>query len=405
MQFIREARVYRMLFARFFDGVSSGLIMLALPWIMLKKGDNGSLVALIALVCTLASFFLTPIFSTLIDRISRKEILIWMQLLKVSTAGLLLSMSWYQPASILIMAAAQFLFWVSGDIAWTTNNALVQENFDVHEFPKISGYLEVIFQTVTLGAGAVGMLLLEVWGMKNFSMFTLWFSTLSTVFYYLLPYRRKLIVTPASNFKTQLLDTKAIFLRTPDLFMFFALSSLSYPVLTYLVKLVPIFLAEQHYSGQWFALWYSSYGVGALVCGLLITWMLGRYAHEKLMIRSVLVMAVLLLFMSVMNEPLYLIIFILIFGFFNALNRIARMNKLHLVVNINERGRVEGGLKLFTTFSQSLSYVLIALLVHFNITQLGFIIAAMVLAGAGLAMKNYDQQWQRKQQNIQIAVP
>jgi len=405
MQFIREARVYRLLSARFFDGVSSGLIMLALPWIMLKQGDNGTLVALIALVCTLASFFLTPLFSTLIDRVSRKEILVWVQMVKAITAGLLLFMSWYQPASLLVMATAQFLFWVSGDIAWSTNNALVQENFDAHEFPKISGYLEVIFQAVTLGAGAVGMLLLEVWGMKNFSMFALLFSILSTFFYFWLPYRRKLIATPTSNFKTQLMDTKAIFLRTPGLFIFFALSSLSYPVLTYLVKLVPIYLAEKNYSGQWFAMWYSSYGVGALVCGLTITWLLRKYIHELLMIRSVFVMALLLLLMSVLSEPIYLVLFILIFGFFNALNRIARVNKMNLVVDINERGRVEGGLKLFATFSQSLSYVLIALLVHFNVTQFGFMIAAMVLAAAGLTMQHFDQRQQTKQPASQIVIP
>ncbi|MFA0697747.1 MFS transporter, partial [Vibrio sp. 10N.222.49.C9] len=59
----------------FWDGISSGLVMMALPWFLLQQGDMGLFVALTTLACTLSSFFLTPIFATFIDRYSRKAIL------------------------------------------------------------------------------------------------------------------------------------------------------------------------------------------------------------------------------------------------------------------------------------------------------------------------------------------
>lgn len=46
----------------FFDGISSGLFMMALPWMMLSKPNQGAFVAIVALVCTVLSFFL-PHFS------------------------------------------------------------------------------------------------------------------------------------------------------------------------------------------------------------------------------------------------------------------------------------------------------------------------------------------------------
>lgn len=70
----------------FFDGISSGLFMMALPWMMLQTPDMGTFVALTALVCTALSFVITPFFATLIDRHSRKTILLFNQWLQVLTA-------------------------------------------------------------------------------------------------------------------------------------------------------------------------------------------------------------------------------------------------------------------------------------------------------------------------------
>lgn len=79
----------------FFDGISSGLFMMALPWMMLQTPDMGTFVALTALVCTALSFVITPFFATLIDRHSRKAILLFNQWLQALTAlGVALASLW-----------------------------------------------------------------------------------------------------------------------------------------------------------------------------------------------------------------------------------------------------------------------------------------------------------------------
>ena len=400
MDFFLKDRVYRLLVAQYFDGVSSGMFMMALPWMMLTGGDDGSGVAIVALLCTLISFFLTPFFSTLIDRHSRKRILVAMQLVQAATAlGLFVSVFHNEP-SIVSLGIAQIIFWVSNDVAWHTSSALTQENFSPDEYPRISSYQEVIMQVVTLGAGAAGVVVLELWDIQRFALFAVVASSLACVFYGWMPYRRQLRRHTFASFVEQLVGVRDIFARDRGFFLFLALSCLSYPVVTYLVKLVPVYLVNNNYEGHWFALWKSGYGIGAMVCGLFVVGLLMRLRYEKLMIFSVLMIAGLLGVTALFTDPFVIVCVAVVLGFFTALNRIARTNKMNLVIDVNERGRVDGGLALFTTLSQSLSYVLIAVLAHYEMTEQGFAIVTLVMGAAGLGMYVYDSRLGNEQNQL-----
>ena len=379
------------LFARFFDGISSGMFMMALPWIMLSEDGMGMFVAITALVCTSLSFVFTPFFATLIDRHSRKKVLVFMQIIQATTALMVFIIYYNDIQSHWILAFAQLIFWLSSDLAWSCNNAFTQENYQKDEYAKISSYQEVVMQGTTLGAGALGIVLLEYWSMLEFSFLATFASLLSGLCYIAIPYKRQFKPSLKEAFFKQLLESKSIFYKKKKFYTFLALSCLSYPVLTFLVKLVPIYFAEQGVSGSWFATWKMSYGLGALLSGFLIARLLTRYYHENAMVVSIITMAIILLLMGVYLSPLFIILLTIILGFFNSYNRIARTNKMHHVIAMEERGRVEGGLKLFSTLAQSLSYVVIALLSYLQLTALGFIIIGVVLLIAGVIMLHLKQ--------------
>lgn len=377
--------------ARFFDGISSGMFMMALPWIMLSEEGMGTFVAITALICTCLSFLITPFFATLIDRHSRKNILIIMQLLQSITA-LMVFIAYYNDIhSHWILAFAQIIFWLSSDLAWSCNNAFTQENYRKYEYAKISSYQEVVMQVTTLGAGALGVILLEYWSMTEFSFLATCASLLSALCYSVTPYKRQFRASLKAKFFKQLVESKSIFATQIPFYTFLALSCLSYPVMTFLVKLVPIYFAEQGISGSWFATWKMSYGLGALISGLLIAHLLVRYDHENAMIVSIFAMAFILIVMGSYLSLTLIILSTIILGFFNSYNRIARTNKMHHVIAMEKRGRVEGGLKLFSTLAQSLSYVIIALLSYLQLTALGFIIIGIVLLLAGGIMLHLKQ--------------
>lgn len=371
---------------RFFDGISSGLFMMALPWIMLQTPDMGSFVAIVALACTTVSFVLTPFFATLIDRHSRKRLLILVQLIQTFTATIVLIVYWFELDSVWLLAIAQMIFWVSSNLAWATNNAFTQENYEHHEYASISGKQEIVMQGTTLGAGALGVILLQQWGMLQFSLFAAIASGIAAISYLVTPYRRQLQSSISVPFFTQLFQSKDIFSAQPRFFAFLLLSCLCYPILTFLLKLVPIWFVENGISGQWFAGYNIAFGIGSLLTGLFVSKLLNASSHQVTMFYSMLAVAIALIGMSLSTHPLYLLIFTIVFGFFNALNRIARTNWMHNSIEIDQRGRVDGGLALFSTSVQSISYIAIALLAKYGLTQYGFVLAAITVLTSTIIM-------------------
>ncbi|MCG9789725.1 MFS transporter [Vibrio mediterranei] len=372
--------------ALLFDGIASGMMLMALPWSILTQGNNSTFLAILTLCCTALSFFATPFFATVIDRFSRKHILALVQLLQ-ALAALLVVFTWYiEPNALWSLAVAQLVFWLTNDLAWGTNGAFTQELYKRSDYAKISGQQEIVLQMTTLTAGGLGVLLLELWSIEYFALLVMLLSVSAMICYASIHYKPKQRETKHVSFMTQLSESKAIFSRSPMFFLFVALSCLSYPMMTYLSKLVPIYFSEQNIEGHWFAWWQINYGLGAMLCGVIITQLLIRFRQEQLMIVSVVGLAVLLSVLASSMSALSLVIFALFIGLFNATNRIARVNKLHETIDNRVRGRVDGGMKLFSTFVQSMSYVLIAYLTHYDLTELGFAVAAVVMMLAALGM-------------------
>jgi MFS family permease len=387
-----KTRTRTYLAGRFFDGISSGLFMMALPWIMLFKPNMGSFVAITALACTAVCFILTPFFSTLIDRCSRKQLLVFVQLLQAGTAAVVALIYGVGYESNWLLAFAQLVFWTSSNLAWSTNNAFTQENFHPHEYASISCKQEVIMQVTTLGSGALGVMLLEMWGMFEFACFAALASGIATISYMLTPYRRQLRQSSSVSFVTQLKESRNIFIKRPHFYAFLLLSALSYPILTFLAKLVPIWFSETGISGDWFAGYNIAFGMGSLVTGLLVGRLLGLGSHQNIMVGAMGVAALMLIGMSLSSSPLLLLFFTFFFGTFNAINRIARINWMHHSINIDERGRADGGLQMFSTLAQSISYIAIAFLSHFGLTQLGFFFAAGVMVVSVLLMIRLNKE-------------
>ena len=386
MRLVANNRTLPYLSGRFFDGISSGLFMMALPWIMLSTPDMGTFVAMVALACTATSFVLTPFFATLIDRHSRKALLVAVQVIQSLTAAIVLLAHIVNLDSHWLLAGAQMVFWVSSNLAWSTNNAFTQENYQRHEYASISGKQEVVMQTTTLGAGALGVILLQTWGMVEFAAFATFASALAALSYIVTQYNKQLRDSHSSSFIAQMKQSRAIFAQQPRFYAFLLLSCLSYPILTFLGKLVPIWFAENNISGDWYAGYNISFGLGSLLTGVMVSKLLTMSSHQTTMQYSMALVALALFGMSMATHPGYILLMTIVFGFFNALNRIARTNWMHHTIEISQRGRVEGGLVLFSTSVQSLSYVIIALLAHNGFTQYGFAIAAFTMLAAVVIM-------------------
>ncbi len=165
-----------------FDGIASGMMLMALPWFILKQGNNGMFLAVVTLACTVMSFVLTPFVATAIDRCPRKHILALTQLVQVLAAscivigGMMTNSSQlgsaHSAVSVWILAFCLVSFWLASDIAWATNGAFTQELYKPSEYGRVSSQQEIVMQITTLSAGGMGVWLLEVWSMEEFAQLT-----------------------------------------------------------------------------------------------------------------------------------------------------------------------------------------------------------------------------------------
>ncbi|KOO10295.1 MFS transporter, partial [Vibrio xuii] len=130
----------------------------------------------------------------------------------------------------------------------------------------------------------------------------------------------------------------------------------------YLGKLVPIWFSETGVSGDWLAGYNIAFGLGSMITGVFVARLLALSSHTSTIVYAMAIAALALVGMSFSVHPAQLLVFTLIFGFFNALNRIARTNWMHHTIAVEQRGRADGGLQMFATLVQSISYIVIALL-------------------------------------------
>ena len=129
-----------------------------------------------------------------------------------------------------------------------------------------------------------------------------------------------------------------------------------------------------------------------MVIGLLIPKILKMASHQTIMQLSMLIIGLTLVAIGQLSDPVYIIALTLALGAFNALNRIARTNWMHHSVDMAHRGRVDGGLTLFATMTQSLSYVLIAFLASTDAIVYGFVIVGIIVLAAALWMTQLVKQ-------------
>ncbi len=90
--------------------------------------------------------------------------------------------------------------------------------------------------------------------------------------------------------------------------------------------------------------------------GLVVSRLLARWSAPTLIQFALFGVSGLLVVMS-LSSPLYLVTFTAGFGFFNALNRIARTNWMHHQVDMNIRGRIDGAMGMLSPPENLLSSV------------------------------------------------
>lgn len=150
--------------ANILSSIGSGISGFTIPWLIIKKPGGSEFYGYLFIGITLLTFFLTPYFGAVIDRFSRKILLLMCELISaimvtiVIAAYLLINNMNYYLLTILTIVSS--LYWA---MQIPTLTAFTQEIFTKDKYNKINTAMEVQGQAATfISAGLVGIVVGKV---------------------------------------------------------------------------------------------------------------------------------------------------------------------------------------------------------------------------------------------------
>jgi MFS family permease len=160
---LRDPRALRLLSANFLFSVGSGVSMIAVPWGIVSLPNGDRLYGQVMLWTTLILIALLPAAGLMIDRMSRKRILIGAQLLGAFCVGACTLLTFITgEAGFWTLVAVYTIAFTVYTLYYPALFAFTQQVFTREEYARLAGASEVQGQTASVVAGGLAAALLGI---------------------------------------------------------------------------------------------------------------------------------------------------------------------------------------------------------------------------------------------------
>ncbi|WP_019242102.1 MULTISPECIES: MFS transporter [Bacillus] len=329
------------------SSIGSGITMIAVPWLLVTSKDGNEIFGYVTLGMTIFNFFITPFTGVLIDKISRKNLLI---------AGELLSFIIIFAFMVAGFANIDYGLWqyiviyVTGSLYYTlffpTMFAFNQEVFTSEQYKQLNGAMEVQSQFSSMVAGGIASILITRWNLE-YILFLNSLTYLVAIYYFKkIQYKKTNSSCEEETNPIKLTEGITFLMKRPIMFIFLLASYIPFIGVMVTNYLFPVYINEVLQGEGWvYALESVIYCIGAVFAGIMIPIMVRRTKNEIVIIFGVICYAVAISLILFANLPLYLsLMFFLALG--NAGVRVAR-NTLFMNSIPNEiMGRVDSVFRL-----------------------------------------------------------
>ncbi|MCZ8537873.1 MFS transporter [Paenisporosarcina quisquiliarum] len=338
----QDSRFRLIIFANIASSIGSGITMIAIPWLLVSSEDGNAVFGYITIAMTIISFVVTPFIGHLIDKTSRKKLLITSKM--VSMISLLffaligfLGMS-YEIWHYMIIYMIGSLYYT---IFYPTMFALNQEIFSKEHYKSLNGIMEVQGQLSSMVAGAIASILLTQWALHYILLIDVLSFAAAILFYIKIPYVRTEQNTSQNAVPSKASEGLNYMRKRPLMFMFLLCSMMPFIGVMITNYLFPVYLFDVlKTSGSVYGIQGMVYGFGAIVAGITVPVIAKKLGDEKTIIYAVITYTIAISFILLANVPLYLaLMFFIALG--NSGARVARNSFLMDEVPNELIGRVD----------------------------------------------------------------
>lgn len=178
----------KLFFSNLFSGFGQGMTMIGIAWYLVEATGSAQLLGSTMFVSAVLMFFIGPYIGTLIDRFSRKTMLLVENVIGFAVLGSLAVWGFFGGYAEWMLIAIYLVTTFMYQIHYPAQSALVQEQFEPRHYNDINSLLEIEGQTASVLSGGVAGILLNSYGLHvvlvvNALTYLFAFALLSTMKY------------------------------------------------------------------------------------------------------------------------------------------------------------------------------------------------------------------------------
>ncbi|MBJ6360060.1 MFS transporter [Paenibacillus sp. GCM10012307] len=345
IQLLRNFRFVILLLATFTSSIGTGITSITLPWYIIEqRGDK--MLGLMMIIVTIVLFVLSPMIGAIVDRFSRKRVLITTQLFCGGIIGCFTLLGIYRASFSTFDLTAISL---AGSLYFTlhipTFNALVQELFDHSAYKKVNTAFEMLNQIDPIIAGALANFVLMKQDLSFILVLDVLSYLLSAVLIALLPYKSRQQEKTDQLKPAGWLHAMAeglIYLRVrPRMFLFFFFSHMTFLIVMVGNFLIPVYIIKELLQpGSFFGVYNAVYAIGAVACGFIVVRLINRIGGFAALIGMMAVFTASLTGIFLLQQPGLFLLCSLFTGFSNAGAKIIRNTMMMNTIDSSYIGRV-----------------------------------------------------------------
>lgn len=361
----RDKRFYLILAANIFSSIGSGITMIAIPWLLVSEVDGGRLFGYITIFMTAVNFIATPLIGHLVDRYSRKKILLVGEII-----GFLFVISF----AIYGMMGYEYHVWhyvvlygtgsMYYNLFYPAIFAFNQEIFDKQVYRSLNGAMEIQGQLSSVIAGALAAMLITKIDLQ-------WLLLLDAMTYFIafllfksIPYLSRILITSDESFLLKLTEGFRFMKKEPVLFCFLIASFMPFIGVMVTNYVFPVYLANvlkvdaSVYGSQSMV-----YGVGAIVAGVFIPYIALKWGNLRTIFFTELIYTVAISAIIVTSTIPVFFLLTMLLALGNAGTRVARNAYMMDVVPNAIMGRVDS---LFRVIGLGMRLILLTVFTQLN---------------------------------------
>ncbi|MCT8139286.1 MFS transporter [Anaerobacillus sp. CMMVII] len=339
-----DSRLYKLILANTLSSMGSGITMIAIPWLFITKDGGDVLLGYITLFSTFCLFVITPYVGVLIDQFSRKNILIYGELVGfvVIVSFVIIGFlgfdykTWH--LSVIYISGAFYY-----NLFYPTIFAFTQEIFERTQYKSLNGIMEVQGQIASVVAGGMAALLLPVLEIKWILLIDACTYIIALSLFLTIPYRKRFKKEQQrESFWLKLTEGFRYMKQYPRLFLFLFASFMPFLVIMVTNYTFPIYIeAVLEADASVFGMKSMVYGIGAALAGLVLPIWLTRFGNEQVIIWTMLLFTLAIAMFIFFPYIIVFYVLTLLIAIGAAGTRVARNSLMMEVIPNDKIGRVD----------------------------------------------------------------